>query len=504
MTIESFPAVSGQMGYASIPSSVDFTVGGWFKIVTFDTNWHGIITTGGGPRYAGVWKENVANGNLVVLSSDTAATAFATATEDEWFYVAMSHDNSETNNELDFYFREEGDTSFTVLNNIDAGAVNATDNLYFCDSIFDEELSADYGIFKIWDRVVTADELWLESQVIRPVHFNNLWAWLPCWSATDTTDGTVSGDMRDYSGNGNHCPGVGNFRNIDNIIGNNIPMVPYGNSGILIPAAVAGSTPIGVSDSGDGADSIDVAVSVPVSDSGAGADVLSISAQVAIADAGSGAEALAIAVELALADTGSGVDAVDVLVGNFVDLDDSGAGSDALAITASIPLADTGAGADGLVVTVQIPLADAGSGSDVVDVVTGSFVSVSDSGSGAENLGITVSFSIADAGAGSDAVNIGVSVQAADTGSASESITVAADLSLADTGAAIEQALISAVIQLADSGVGIESINIPEIVRELGAIVKARRHTQVVRSEPGRTEFPARRTTNIRPARKLN
>lgn len=244
MTIEAPTGSSGRIRYTNAVSTGDFTACGWFKNVTPDTGWDGYIAGGISSQYYGIWCANGSTTQLVLLTNG-GQTNLATLTDDEWMFLALTHDDSEAN-EFSAYFRAEADTSLTSVANGQSSNVGAGDDLMFMTSQFGEAVAGDVGVIKIWDRLLTESELLLESQVVRPVHYDNLWAWLPCWSATDTTDGTNTGNMYDWSGNGNHGPlNSGNWTDIDDTLGNNIPLIPYGLDSQLATLVVAGSPPAG-------------------------------------------------------------------------------------------------------------------------------------------------------------------------------------------------------------------------------------------------------------------
>lgn len=233
MTIESGPAAA-RIQYANAISTGDWTACMWAKSVTPNNDFNGYITGG---NFYGIWKNSGSNTQLILLAN-SGQSNLINLVDDEWFFIALVHDDSEAD-ELIAYGRLAGDTSLTASGRISAD-VAAGDDLFFMRSPFGEGVAGDYGIIKMWTRALTSDELMRESRKIAPVDPTNTFAWLPCLSSTDTDDGTNTGSMRDYSGNGNHGPpDTGSFADIDDVTGNNIPMVPWGTSGLLVPPTAA-------------------------------------------------------------------------------------------------------------------------------------------------------------------------------------------------------------------------------------------------------------------------
>lgn len=239
----------------------------------------------------------------------------------------------------------------------------------------------------------------------------------------------------------------------------------------------AASTPVALSDSGSGSDTVTAVTSaVPLTDAGAGADVLAVTIPVALADSGTGADVLAVAVPVALTDAGSGADIFaqqsaavpltdsgsgsDTLAPGSpaVTLGDSGTGADVLAISQPTALTDAGSGADTLAVTLPAALADAGSGTDVLLLTTP--VPLTDAGSGTETLTLTSAVPLADSGSGADSLNANgnQSFPLTDSGTGSDVMAVTAAVPFADAGTGADALAVTIPVALADSGTGSDSL----------------------------------------------
>jgi len=460
MTVEVGPGNNGFIRRSGIPGA-SFTACGWFKQVS-DGGYAGLINYGApSSEWFGVWSGSGTNYQLDLYNSAATVINWAQATDDQWFFLALVRDDATGN--IQAFFREEGDTALTASAAIPAG-VGTSPDFNICISTFDEMFSGDHGLHKVWNVPLTQAELLLESQMMRPVRYENLWAWWPCWSAQDTTNGANTGDFLDYSGNGNVATnGSGLFLNIDDVTGANVPLIPYGLDSSIVPI-------------------FPVTTNRDVADSGTGSDSLTVSATVGLIDSGGGLDTLAAAIAVALGDGGSGADAVMVSLAQ--DLADSGIGADSVSINAIVPLSDSGSGAEALALTIDLALAEVGAGVDAIDVITGNFIALADTGSGLDAVGVDVQFSIADAGVGDDTAVVGLDVSVADSGTGSESVSIRADLSVFETATALEQALISAVLQVDDAGTGLDSASVAGIVRELAVILRARRESNVLRAMP--------------------
>jgi hypothetical protein len=257
---------------------------------------------------------------------------------------------------------------------------------------------------KVWDRVLTAPELLVESFYERPMYPASLNLWWPLHSHLDTAD---------RSGNGRNATVGGTLTTEDSVGALWTP-----SRRIFLPAAAGGgSTP------------------VPLSDSGAGSDAASIAASSARSDSGAGSGASGIAAVLTPSDSGAGSDGETTgLV-----ISDSGAGSDAAALAAAAGLAGSAGGTESAAAAVTLAVADSGAGGDVAEVDAGSTpVALDDSATGSDDAALAATLDGAEAAAGDDQGTTEAAAALADSAAGSDGISVETgtadrDLDLADS-----------------------------------------------------------------------
>lgn len=140
---------------------------------------------------------------------------------------------------------------------------------------------------------------------------------------------------------------------------------------------------VNISDVGEGADVISLAITIPpIEDSGVGVDKilgeytkviadqmyssewLGVAASMILSELAEGADNVAVQVTPIIADTGQGLDSV--VINASLNVAEVGSGQEAITITATIPIAETGAGVDAALAAVSITIADTGQGIDAI------------------------------------------------------------------------------------------------------------------------------------------
>ncbi|MGH2612816.1 MAG: hypothetical protein ACRDFB_07175 [Rhabdochlamydiaceae bacterium] len=104
---------------------------------------------------------------------------------------------------------------------------------------------------------------------------------------------------------------------------------------------------------------------ISISDSGSGSDSISILAQIGFSDLGSGSDSIAIQTDIPISDSGSGSDSITTSM-DFVNVSDSGSGDDSVLVQKNFSISDSGSGSDSISILDDIPVSDSGSGSDSV------------------------------------------------------------------------------------------------------------------------------------------
>jgi hypothetical protein len=134
---------------------------------------------------------------------------------------------------------------------------------------------------------------------------------------------------------------------------------------------ITGSVPKTLTDSGTGADSLVITTAIVyLADMGEGID--GVVQYVRMSESGQGSDSVFLAVSASLADSGQGYDVLQAWPVSIISLSDAGAGTDSLVAlpdnTNTVTLSDSGSGADTLSVVPVVSLTDTGHGSDVMIV----------------------------------------------------------------------------------------------------------------------------------------
>jgi hypothetical protein len=181
----------------SLPSATSVTMCGWFYIHTNRGAFYQVAlimeATGGSPWLGILWNNGTPNSS-VIAGGDSTSTGFS-ATYDNytgWVFLAVS--NSGTSNNVIGYAARPQDSVFASGS---GGTVGFTPvALYIGNSSLSEWLNGTVCTPRVWDAVLTEEELWQERMSILPVRTANLHLWAP------TTDTVLANAQKDYSGNG--------------------------------------------------------------------------------------------------------------------------------------------------------------------------------------------------------------------------------------------------------------------------------------------------------------
>jgi len=217
---------------------------------------------------------------------------------------------------------------------------------------------------------------------------------------------------------------------------------------------------ISVSDSGSGADSLQLQTNLSLNDSGQGSEVFSLAVDLSISEVGSGSDSLASQASLAISDSGSGTDFLQQQASLF--LSDSGQGSDNVPFPeVSLTLSEAGVTSEQLSLTVDLgTISDVGSGSDTISLQ--SYFVIADLGSGVENLPYpTVEVTVNEVGNGVEGLALIVTVPTiVDGGEGMELIAVSAPsiIEIADLAQGNDVVIVETPITVADIGSAVENV----------------------------------------------
>lgn len=221
---------------AGLPTGA-FTILGWFKLVNLNNAYRGIITFNNSAQtqYTGIWlNQSGGSGGAVAYFNSDGGTSLGTIVEDEWFGAVVSFT---PNGASAVRLLREG--TLTFQSDTFTGSNYSPDDIWLMGSTFSEDMLGDGAYFKIFEVALTEAEAFRELLHIRPVtNLSALFGWYPAWNASDA----ISGNLRDYSGNGNNFVPDSALANIDNTLGNNIPrFVSYFGPQLSRPPIFVGS-----------------------------------------------------------------------------------------------------------------------------------------------------------------------------------------------------------------------------------------------------------------------
>ena len=142
---------------------------------------------------------NGPNWDFIVNGGNNVATIQATVAQDVWFFWAVVQDGSGTDT-ITGYYREPAATSFTS-NTANGVSTTPTTMLMGGSTGANSFCGSDLANVKVWNAVLTEDELLAEMWSRAPVRWTDLNSWTPFLGETDgtdfsgTQDWTVTGDM---------------------------------------------------------------------------------------------------------------------------------------------------------------------------------------------------------------------------------------------------------------------------------------------------------------------
>lgn len=163
------------------------------------------------------------NGGFCNITSPTIGT-------DTWYDCAIRQNGSGAGT-VKLYLRATGDMSGWATNTCTGGTQTLTGvrfNYVFSSATY--WFNGAYADFKLWDAVLTDDELTVERWIQRPARTTNLRYWLPI------IDSTTTNITKDYSGNGYDFTQVGTLSVEDG------PPVSWGGS-IITPHYATSTAP---------------------------------------------------------------------------------------------------------------------------------------------------------------------------------------------------------------------------------------------------------------------
>lgn len=195
---------------ASAPGSTR-SVSFWLYL-TNDRNAYGslfIIVDAGGTNFDMVYLTS--DGTTLGISASGNAVSGTSLSTGTWYHIVYTRTGTTRRLYLDGVL----DITNTNANTFTASQFYiGSDSVGYLDGRMDD--------LKIWEAELTADEAGMEGQALRPVRFENLWAWYPMWPGAGERN-------KDYSGNGRDLTDNAGVTDEDR------PPVSYGNAGYVFP-----------------------------------------------------------------------------------------------------------------------------------------------------------------------------------------------------------------------------------------------------------------------------
>lgn len=220
------------MGYTrttDLPSAVTFTAMGWFRLAS-DRNAQGRYFEWTGPTNV-AYMRVTSTGTTLSVGSNSGASSGAALTVGQWYHLATTFVENTTTTGHKAYLdgvqniNRDSPATLGALSTLSLG--NAA--TFWVDT--------DMQAIKIWNAVLTVDEIKNEMRSVMPVRYADLYGW---WPMLDTASDEVefSGRGRNWTvagtpTNGNHAPVSWWNRNPRRIL---TPPPPAG--GLSIPVAM--------------------------------------------------------------------------------------------------------------------------------------------------------------------------------------------------------------------------------------------------------------------------
>ncbi len=200
------------------PSANSVTVTGWLYIST-DTNAVAVLMVqgnAGGTVYQAMVLDSTGT-TLQIVTNNGSSTGTTSLSVGTWYHIAYTRDGANHTIYLN------GEVEVTRSDNI-----SLTPYSFLLGGNGTNTFNGRLSYFKVWDGVLTQDEIRNEINSIRPVRRLNLHAWYPMFpGATER--------LLDYSGNGRDMAELGTLTE------EAPPPVGWGGSPILFPYALTSS-----------------------------------------------------------------------------------------------------------------------------------------------------------------------------------------------------------------------------------------------------------------------
>lgn len=172
-----------------LPTPTNFTICGWVK-ATFLSQWSSIfnLENSNGTDYVAIY---ISNSNVLTIGANFVTNP----TENTWFFVAITNAGI-AEGDLKGYWKY-ADTVGWNATQVNQGNDVTPAYLTIGNDHWStpEYINAAFFNIKIWNAVLSSEELLQEAQSILPKRTNSLYSWTPMFSGAEER-------IKDYSGNG--------------------------------------------------------------------------------------------------------------------------------------------------------------------------------------------------------------------------------------------------------------------------------------------------------------
>lgn len=207
---------------ANLPSATSATLMGWFKISTDRNTYTAMMAFGPSSpgNYYAVMTD--VDGTTMALWNGGTFPTGTNLTAGTWYHLAMTVNGAGGGTLLSYVNGVQDISSSTI-----GGLTLAT--IYFGNDVDGDWLNGCYAAIKVYDAVLTADEIKQEMKTYLPVRVTNLnWFW----------PGILHTDTSDYGGNGRNATVNGTLATEDG------PPIAWGSGGAFFPYAAAAAATV--------------------------------------------------------------------------------------------------------------------------------------------------------------------------------------------------------------------------------------------------------------------
>lgn len=177
---------------ANIPGQAAATIAFWYQPSTTASAYAPIcaLFRNASGREIGIIAQNGTALDLFWTNGGASSSnTFGTVAANTWYYIALTSGGTAIG-ALDGYVRSQTATSFTTVANTSTVDSLAPDRIFLNEDGYGSGgvQTKRFANLKVWDRVLTTDELYQEMQVSMPTIYESINLWCPLDDATTDQD----------------------------------------------------------------------------------------------------------------------------------------------------------------------------------------------------------------------------------------------------------------------------------------------------------------------------